>query len=118
MNPKDGSSGSNDFGALDRIVEAEAKAKEMLEEAGKKKHETVEKAKKDSDSFLDEAKKNALQQREKQILALQKSLEKEKEKLSEQNKGKIGKLKQEARAHLKKEADFLVEKFLGEAADV
>jgi len=118
MNSKAENSGGSDFGALDRIVEAEARAREMLEEAGKKKHGMAERAKRGAGFLLDEAKKNSLGLREKRVLALQKSIGMEKEKLLGQNKSKISGLKQEARAHLESEAGFLVEKFLGEAADV
>jgi vacuolar-type H+-ATPase subunit H len=110
-------SDSNNFGALDSIIEAEAKVKEITEAANKKKQEIIENAKRGMASLLEEAKKNSLQLREKQILAMKKALEKEKEKLAEQNKNFIGQLKQKARVHSKKETDFLVEKFLKESLD-
>ncbi|MBI4052920.1 MAG: hypothetical protein HY394_02690 [Candidatus Diapherotrites archaeon] len=109
---------ASDFGSLDSISGAEETADRIAVEAQKKRERLLEKARLDAASLVENEKRNALAGREKKIVELKKSLEKEKAAMESETEKRVSEISKKAKAQSAKEVSFLAGKFLDEIKNV
>lgn len=96
---------------LSRIKETEEASKKKIEEAEKKKHLIIDQAKTKSIELISEADKQDNDFREKELQKAKDRINKQKEKLIQQNSSSIESLKNTALKKAVNEAKFVVKKF-------
>jgi len=96
---------------LSRIKEIEVVSKKKIEEAEKKKLNIIEDAKTKSIELISQADLQDNAFREKELQKAKEKINKQKEKLIQENSFSIDSMKQIALKNVKKEAQFVVKKF-------